>query len=119
VPQPEELMAPAQEPVAPEPEPVPEPVAAAPAPLLVLNNSRIPGLAESAARHFEAGGWPVRETGNLRGRIRATTVYYPPGEQQAAQELASRFPGIVRVLPRLSNLPGSGLTVVVTRDFRT
>jgi hypothetical protein len=119
VPEPEELAAPVPE---PQPEPVPEPVAAAPAietPLLVLNNSRIPGLADTAARRFEAGGWPVRETGNLRGRIRATTVYYPPGEQEVARELARRFPGIARVLPRLPNLPGSGLTVVVTRDFPT
>jgi hypothetical protein len=102
--------------------PVPAAEAAAPAddlvvPVLVLNNSRIDGLAERAARQFEAAGWPVHDTGGLRGRIRATTVYYPPGEQDSATEFARRFGGVQRVLPRLAGLPGSGLTVVVTRDF--
>jgi hypothetical protein len=67
---------------------------------------------------FERGGWPVSDTGGLRGRIRATTVYYPPGQQAEARAFAERFDGIDRVLPRLAGLPGSGLTVVVTRDFR-
>jgi hypothetical protein len=122
----EAVDAPAEQvaPPEPEPEPVPEPEPAAQVeppsvvvPVLVLNNSRIPGLAERTAREFEAAGWPVSDTGSLRGRIRATTVYYPPGQQASAQELARLFPGIQRVLPRLENLPGSGLTVVVTRDY--
>jgi hypothetical protein len=124
-PAPEEQVGAQAEPVptpaaAPVPEPVPEP-AAAPAPpaVLVLNNSRISGLAEQAAARFEAEGWPVHDTGGLRGRIRATTVYYPPGERTVAQAFAERFPGVERVLPRLAGLPGSGLTVVVTRDFST
>ena len=101
------------------PAPVEPPPAAEPAPgppLLVLNNSRVEGLAARVAARFEAGGWPVRETGSLRGRIRATTVYYEPGQEAAASELARRFPFVVRVLPRLPDLPGEGLTVVVTRD---
>ena len=105
------------------PAPAP-PVAAAPAPqpslevpVLVLNNSRISGLAARAAADLEAGGWPVRDTGSSGGRIRATTVYYPPGQEDAARELARRFPKVLRVLPRLPNLPGEGLTLVVTRDY--
>jgi hypothetical protein len=47
-----------------------------------------------------------------------TTVYHPPGQEAAAREFAARFPGVVRVLPRTETLPGSGLTVVLTRDFR-
>jgi len=107
-------------PPAPAPEPAPaEPAAPAftPVPVLVLNNSRIEGLAERSAAYFEREGWPVREIGSSRGRIRATTIYYPPGQEAVAQEFARRFPGIKRVLPRLENLPGTGLTVVVTRDF--
>jgi type IV secretory pathway VirB10-like protein len=116
----------APEPAPPPPAPAPAPPAPAPqqaaparveVPVLVLNNSRISGLAERAARYFEAGGWPVRDTGNSRGRIRATTIYYPPGQEAAAREFARRFPEVKRVLPRLENLPGDGLTVVVTRDF--
>ena len=62
-------------------------------------------------------GWPVARTGNYRGRIRSTTVYYPAGLEASAREFASRFPSVQRVLPRPENLPGEGLTVVLTRDF--
>lgn len=105
---------------APVPAPVVEPVPTAPSvvvPVTVLNNSRIPGLAERGAARFAAEGWPVAETGNYRGRIRATTVYYPAGLEAPAQAFAARFPGVARVLPRPDDLPGSGLTVVLTRDF--
>jgi type IV secretory pathway VirB10-like protein len=110
-------------PVAPAPPPPAAPPPAAqraavePLPVLVLNNSRVPGLAARAAAVFEQEGWPVRDTGSLRGRIRATTIYYPPGQEAVAREFARRFEGVERVLPRLAGLPGTGLTVVVTRDF--
>jgi hypothetical protein len=84
----------------------------------VLNNSRIDGLAARAAARFEAAGWPVAGTGNYRGRLSVTTVYHPPGQEAAAREFAARFPGVARVLPRTETLPGRGLTVVLTRDFR-
>lgn len=109
-------------PVAPAPAapPAEPPAAAAPSvvvPVLVLNNSRTTGLADRAAAQFRAAGWPVKDTGNFRGRIRATTIYYPPGQEASAREFAKRFRGIERVLPRFEGLPGSGLTVVLTRDF--
>ncbi|MCY7364352.1 MAG: LytR C-terminal domain-containing protein [Frankiaceae bacterium] len=107
-------------PAAPVAPPVAEPAPVAPSvvvPVTVLNNSRITGLADRGAQQFEAAGWPVAETGNHRGRIRATTVYYPAGLEASAREFASRFPGVERVLPRPENLPGSGLTAVLTRDF--
>jgi hypothetical protein len=110
---------PAQAPAPQAPAPAPPP-AAAPSvvvPVLVLNNSRTTGLADRAAAQFRAAGWPVRDTGNFRGRIRATTIYYPPGQRASAEEFARRFSGIERVLPRFEGLPGSGLTVVLTRDF--
>lgn len=97
------------------------PASAAPAPALpvltVLNNSRITGLAHRAAAQFAAAGWPVGTIGNFTGRIAATTVYYPPGLRSAAEQLAARFPGLTRVLPRFAGLPGSGLTVVLTRYY--
>ena len=86
-------------------------------PLTVLNNSRTTGLADRAAATFRAGGWPVEVTGNFRGRIRATTVYYEPGQEDSARAFARRFARIERVLPRFEGLPGSGLTVVLTRDY--
>jgi hypothetical protein len=94
------------------------PVAAAPIrPVLVLNNSRIHNLAQRSATRFRAGGWPVSGTGNYSGGvISRTTVYYAPGQLASAQRFAKQF-AIPRVIPRFSGLPGSGLTVVLTRDY--
>ena len=113
---------------APVQAPSPAPVAAAPAPartatrsleipVTVLNNSRITGLADRAAAQFAAGGWPVAKTGNFRGQIPSTTVYYERGQEASARAFARRFGGIVRVRPRFATLPARGLVVVVTRDY--
>jgi hypothetical protein len=108
---------------APTPTPTPtHPPAVAAAPklsLLVLNNSRIHDLASRAAADFRSGGWPVRGTGNFRGRVAMTTVYYASGQEASARRLAAEFPKVRRVAPRFAGLPGSGLTVVVTRDYNT
>ena len=100
----------------PPPSPTPPPAGPVQPALTVLNNSRIPTLAQTAAGRYRAGGWPVATIGSFRGRIVATTVYYLPGQRQQAREVAAAF-GIPRVLPRFAGLPGSGLTVVVTRDL--
>lgn len=105
----------------PTPEPTVEPTTAPPAalapivPLTVLNNSKISHLAERSAAKFRAGGWPVPATGNYRGHVDTTTIYYPPGQRASAERFGKQFG--VRVLPRFATLPGSGMTVVVTRDF--
>lgn len=96
----------------------PPPAAADRPPLTVLNNSTVPGLAADAAARFRAGGWTVTTVGNFTGRIAETTVYYDAGQEPAARALAAQFPAIARVRPRFAGLPGAGLTVVVTRDFR-
>jgi hypothetical protein len=98
------------------------PVVAAPAapvvPVSVLNNSRTKGLAATAAARFRAAGWPVPTTGNYSGGIiSTTTVYYAPGGQASAERFAKQF-GIGRVAPRFPGLPTSGMTVVLTRDYR-
>jgi hypothetical protein len=98
------------------------PAAVAPAPpprlpLTVLNNSRRTGLADRATARFVAGGWPVKLTGNFTGQIPETTVYYAPGQQASALLLQRTFPGLTRVRPRFEGLPGSGLTVVLTRAY--
>lgn len=116
---------PAPAPAAPAPVPPPPPPAPSPAaqpaspvvPVTVLNNSRRTGLADRAAARFEAGGWPVTATGNLRGRIPVTTVYYDQGLEASAQAFAASFDGVARVLPRFASLPARGVVVVVTREF--
>jgi hypothetical protein len=83
----------------------------------VLNNSRRTGLAHRAAAQVSSGGWPIRQIGNFTGRIRVSTAYYAPGQADEAHALARQFPAIQRVLPRFDGLPGSGLTLVVTREW--
>jgi hypothetical protein len=94
------------------------PAAAPVVPVSVLNNSKRKGLAATAAARFKAGGWPVPQTGNYRGQIQRTTVYYGAGQQASAERFAKQF-GIARVLPRsaLPGIPVQGMTVVLTRDY--
>ena len=113
-------------PVAPDPVPAPAPAAAEPeapsspvVPVTVLNNSDRDGLADRAAVRFERGGWPVQATGNFRGRIPVTTVYYDRGLEASARAFADTFPGMVRVRPRFETLPARGVVVVLTREYPT
>ncbi len=95
-------------------------VPAARAPLTVLNNSTIVDLGDSAAARFRAAGWPIAVVDGLSGRYRYPTVYYGPGQLELARALVRQFPGI-RVIDSRAHvpaLPGTGLTVVVTKDFR-
>jgi hypothetical protein len=85
--------------------------------LTVLNNSTRNKLADRVAAHYRAAGWPVKLTGNFTGRITVTTAYYAPGELASAQLLQKTFPAIERVRPRFPGLPGTGLTVVLTRTY--
>ena len=74
-------------------------------PVSVLNNSRRSGLAHRVADQVAAHGWPVATVGNFTGQL------------ASARRLAHELPAIRRVLPRFESLPGSGLTLVVTRDW--
>jgi hypothetical protein len=95
------------------------PAADVKAPLLVLNNSRIHGLAVSGAATFRNGGWTVTGTGNYSGRLAQTTVFYAAGYRAAAETLARRFPSVSAVQARPAGVPGSApLTVVLTRYFK-
>jgi hypothetical protein len=87
-------------------------------PLTVLNNSTVTRLAAKAAERYVSAGWPVRLVGSFRGRVSVTTVYFSPGQQASALALKKAFPGIERVRPRFAGLPGSGLTVVLTRTYQ-
>ena len=108
-----------------KPTPTAKPTTAAPppvdvkAPLLVLNNSRIHGLAVTGSNTFTKGGWTVTGTGNFSGRLPQTTVFYSPGFQAAAETLARQFPTVTAVEARIPGLPGNApLTVVLTRYFK-
>jgi hypothetical protein len=89
-------------------------------PLVVLNNTRVPGLAALARSRFEAGGWTVTSTGNLVNNIVSTCAYYDPGladAQAAAQALRAQFPAIKRVVVKFDGLPAGPIVVVLTSDY--
>jgi hypothetical protein len=104
-------------PVAPSPTAPPPPPPSLVVPVTVLNNSKETGLAERAAARFDRGGWPIALTGNFRGQIPITTVYYDPGLEASARAFAADFRGIARVRPRFATLPARGVVVVLTREF--
>ncbi len=89
-------------------------------PLVVLNNTTVPGLAATARGRFEAGGWTVTNIGNLRGTILSTCAYYDPSQptsRAVAVALQSQFPAIKRVAPKFADLPAGPIVVVLTSDY--
>ena len=85
--------------------------------VVVLNQTSRRGLAATVAQRLRDKGWTVALTGNFRGQVTATTVYYPPGAEADAQAAAAGLPTEPRVRPRFGNLSTSRLTVVVTDSY--
>jgi hypothetical protein len=91
-------------------------------PLVVLNNTTVPHLAQDAAATFSAGGWTVTKYTNYTNDIISTCAYYDPevsGAQAAAQALQHQFPEIQRVEPQFSELAeyDSPIVVILTPDW--
>jgi LytR cell envelope-related transcriptional attenuator len=98
----------------------PATVAALRLPLVVLNNTTAPGLAQLAKSRFEADGWTVTSIGNMTNDILSTCAYYDPtqtGAQAAARALQAQFPAIKRVVPKFAQLPPGPIVVVLTTDY--
>ncbi|WP_261567389.1 LytR C-terminal domain-containing protein [Frankia gtarii] len=91
------------------------------APVVVLNNSRISGLAEKAAGQVEAAGFPVERTGNFQSiyDVPVSTVFYDDSDAAAAQALKDAIPGIEKIIPRSQTriVSTGALILVITRDF--
>ncbi|MCF2529399.1 LytR C-terminal domain-containing protein [Yinghuangia soli] len=105
------------------PAPVPAD-AAAPAPVaqpaagdvVVLDQGRTPAAAKALAGRLQSGGWRVTGTGAFHGRVPATTVYHPKGQEAAAKKLAAAFPEVRRVRPTFPGISQSRLVVIVVDD---
>lgn len=108
---------PSRTPRSPHPTSASAPAVVAKAPVDVLNNSTRSGLAHDVAGQVANAGWPIDVIGNFTGRVAESTLYYDRGQLAVARQLAHDLPAIRRVLPRFAGLPGSGLTLVVTRDW--
>jgi hypothetical protein len=85
------------------------------APLVVLNETTERGLAARVAQRLGGLGWTVTGVGNWRGEIATSTVYYPPGMQDAALSLAYDL-GLTRLRPQVAGMLTDRLTVVLTSD---
>jgi cytoskeletal protein RodZ len=85
--------------------------------VVVLNQTGRAGLAGQVATRLRGRGWTVPAVGNFRGVVPATTVYYPPGQEAAAQAAAESLPTTPRIRPRFGNLSTTRLTVVVTDTY--
>jgi hypothetical protein len=85
--------------------------------VVVLNSTSRSGLAARFQKALRAKGWNVVSVGNFSGNIAATTVYYPPGQQGAAEALDAQFAEVDRVRPAFSGISQTRLTVILTRDF--
>lgn len=103
-------------PAAPAPE-----GAAAPAPdvprgtgdVVVLDQARTPAAARALAARLKAAGWRVTGTGAWHGRVPATTVYHPTGQEAAAKRLAAAFPEVRRIKPTFPGISQARLVVIV------
>jgi hypothetical protein len=85
--------------------------------VVVLNQTSRAGLASHVADALRGDGWTVAAVGNFHGTVPATTVYYPPGEELAAQTAAEDLQATPRIRPRFGNLSTGRLTVVVTDSY--
>jgi hypothetical protein len=89
-------------------------------PLVVLNNTAIPGLARSATQTLRSDGWTVTRYDNYRNDIISTCAYYDPsvpGAEAAANALRDEYSWIKRTKARFAELPSAPVVVVLTRDF--
>lgn len=82
----------------------------------VYNNTGRKGLADSVAGRARQAGWTVAGADNWHGKIAESTVYYPPGMLDAANQLA-RDLGINRTKGALDNMKKDRLTVILTSDY--
>ena len=102
--------------------PIAPPSATVPLPhVIVLNDSDVIGLADTAKNRVTEAGFTVDRVGNYVDiyDIPETTVYYDPGHEAAAQQLFDAVHGIRIIKPRADTaIESTGtLILVVTRDF--
>ncbi|GAA2800375.1 LytR C-terminal domain-containing protein [Kribbella solani] len=83
----------------------------------VYNNTPRKGLADSVANRARQAGWTVSGSpDNWHGKVAESTVYYPPGMLDAANQLAHDL-GVSRTKGALDNMKKDRLTVILTSDY--
>jgi len=82
----------------------------------IYNNTPRKGLADTVAGRARQAGWTVAGADNWHGKVAESTVYYPPGMLDAADQLA-RDIGVGRTTGALDNMKKDRLTVILTSDY--
>ena len=82
----------------------------------VYNNSTVTGLASRVATRATGAGWQVVGTDNWYGTIPATTVYFPPKLERAAELLALDL-GVDRTAPSVAPMRMDRLTLILTGEL--
>jgi pyruvate/2-oxoglutarate dehydrogenase complex dihydrolipoamide acyltransferase (E2) component len=82
----------------------------------MYNNTSRKGLAEDVSIRARQAGWTVAGADNWHGKIVGSTVYYPPGMQSEAAQLAKDI-SISRTKDALPNMKKDRLTVILTTDY--
>jgi hypothetical protein len=95
--------------------PVTIPVTERPA-VEIYNNTPRKGMADTVAGRARQAGWTVAGVDNWHGKVVESTVYYPPGMLDAANQLA-RDLGVPRSKQALDNMKKDRLTVILTSDY--
>ncbi len=85
--------------------------------VVVLNETKRDGLAGRFRKLLEEGGWTVKRTGDFRGNVPLTTVYYPPGFEAQAEALEAQFSQVNRIRPAFSGIGKKRLTVILAKDY--
>lgn len=87
-------------------------------PVYVFNQTSISGLAAETANSLESAGWNVVGADNWVGSVPTDTVYFYPGDRDAAERLSDDFPDIGRVWPASAPMPAGALTVILADTAR-
>ena len=83
----------------------------------IFNNTRTKGMAGRTASTAAAAGWNVVGTDNWYGTVDATTVYYPP-KYEAAADALGRDLGIKKIRPAEDPMHFDRITVILTDDYQ-
>jgi hypothetical protein len=85
--------------------------------VIVLNSTETSGLASRVSAYLGSLGWHVAGPDNYFPLLDKTTVYYPEGQEAAAELLAAAAPGDANTIaPVIPAVPADALTVVLGAD---
>ncbi|PSL02524.1 LytR cell envelope-related transcriptional attenuator [Haloactinopolyspora alba] len=86
-------------------------------PVGIANQTDVEGLEEYARDRLQDGGWEVPAVSGFEGNVPETTVYYPEGQEEAAEALSAQFPEVGRIRPTFDGVNQTRLVIVLVDDY--